>query len=245
MKRVMSVFVLIIVSFASRAWADEAAALLKASDQARGGVAEGLTWDVRLQSWEEGQESDRSFTVRAKDVDALVESRAPAKFKGEVFLFNDRTMWFFKPSLRKPVAVSARQKLAGQAANGDIATTNYARDYVATVEKSEKVNGVPTKVLLLKAKSDQVTYDQIRYWVTEKSKQAVRAEFMTLQGKPFKLATFEYKNTVVANGRKLPFVSKMVIEDVKNKNNRSIMYYTKPRIVAHPAAIFNINNLSR
>lgn len=225
--------------------AGEALDLLKASDRARGGLREGLTWDVRVQSWESGRESDRIFTVRAKGVDAIVEALQPAKFKGEVYLFNDRTMWFFKPSLRKPIAISARQKLTGQAANGDIASTNYARDYDAEIEKTEVLNGESTKVLMLKGKSDQVTYDKIRYWISEKTKQAVKAEFMSLQGKPFKTATFEYKNSIKADGKKYPFVSKMTIEDVKTKGNRSVMEYIKPKVSNHPSAIFNVNNLSR
>lgn len=239
------VLVILLLMGSASAFADEASDLLKASDLARGGVEEGLTWEVRLRSWENNKESDRTFLVKAKDVDAVVEASAPAKFKGEIFLFNDRTMWFFKPSLRKPVAISARQKLSGQAANGDIASTNYARDYTATIEKDEVIDGEPTKVLLLKGKSEQVTYDRIRYWVGVKSKRALRAEFMTLQGKPFKIARFEYKNKISVKGKKMPFISRMTIEDVKDKSSRSIMLYSKPRIVSHPAAIFNINNLSR
>ncbi len=244
MKNAALVLLLFFAS-ATAARADEAYDLLKASDRARGGFEDGLTWEVRLRSWEGGRESDRTFSVKARGVDAIVEALQPAKFKGETYLFNDRTMWFFKPSLRKPIAISARQKLTGQAANGDIASTNYARDYDAVVEKADVVGGQKTKVLLLKAKSEQVTYDKIRYWVSEKTKQAVKAEFMSLQGKPFKTATFEYKNSIVIGGKPQPFISRMTIEDVKAKGDRSVMEYSKPKVVKHPIAIFNVNNLSR
>jgi hypothetical protein len=235
----------IILLIANVGFADEAQDLLVASDLARSGVSEGTSWQVRLQSWENGKESDRSFDVKVKQNDALVEAVAPAKFKGEVYLFNDRTMWFFKTGLKKPVAISARQKLSGQTANGDIASTNYSRDYNPTIERSEKVGNDMCKVLLLKAKNDKVTYDQIRYWVSEKSKQAVKAEFMTLQGTPFKVATFEYKNILSIGGKRLPFVSRMTLTDVKFQQNRSVMEYSNPHPQNHAAAIFNINNLSR
>ena len=59
-------------------------------------------------------------------------------------LFNDRTIWFIKPGLRKPVSISARQRLVGDAANGDIATTNYARDYDgATLATTRSAEGQP------------------------------------------------------------------------------------------------------
>lgn len=226
-------------------FADSADELLKASDRARGGIATGVTWNVRVESIENGTKSDRSFIIKARDVNALAEATLPAKFKGEVFLFNDRTMWFFKPSLRRPIAISSRQRLSGQAANGDIASTNYARDYTAEIERTETIGGQSYKVLILKAKSDQVTYDQIRYWVAEKSKLAKKAAFMTLQGEVFKEATFDYANSISVQGKKVPFISKMIITDVKNKKNKSVLSYSKLKLDSLPPAIFNINSLSR
>lgn len=242
----MKFILLVLIIFNCRiVMANEAQDLLKASDRFRGGTQSGIEWQVRLRSTENGKSSDRTFAVKVKDVNALVEALSPAKFKGEIYLFNDHTMWFFKPSLKKPIGISARQKLSGQASNGDIASTNYARDYTPKLEKTEKVNGVMTRVLLLKAKSDQVTYDQIRYWIAEKSKQALKAEFMTLQGKPFKVATFEYKNTLSEGGKKFPFLSRVTIVDSKFNKNRSVMDYKHVSSASFPSALFNVNNLSR
>ncbi|MGZ3742393.1 MAG: outer membrane lipoprotein-sorting protein [Pseudobdellovibrionaceae bacterium] len=224
---------------------NSAADLLKASDRARGGIKDGVVWEAKITTQEDGESSERTFNVKAKADDANVEALTPARNKGEVFLFNDRNMWFFKPSLRKPVSISARQKLSGQAANGDIATTNYARDYEAKEAGDEKIDGQDTKVLLLKAKSNQVTYDQIKYWISKKDKLALKAEFMTLQGSPFKVATFEYKNSMTTEGKTFPFISKMIIQDSKFPNNKSIIEYTKPKAEALASSLFNVNNLSR
>ncbi|MCK6599776.1 MAG: hypothetical protein L6Q37_15525, partial [Bdellovibrionaceae bacterium] len=98
--------------------------LLKVSDRARGGVAQGVSWNVKIKSWENELQTERNFQVKAKDVNAYVETSDIGRFKGEIYLFNDRTIWFFKPSLKKPVSISARERLSGQAANGDIASTN-------------------------------------------------------------------------------------------------------------------------
>jgi putative ABC transport system permease protein len=236
-------FVVLLISL--NAQGDLASDLLKASDQGRGGVKEGLSWTTKIDTTEDGENSVREFTVKAKEHDAYVEALTPARNKGEVFLFNDRNMWFFKPSLKKPVAISSRQKLTGQAANGDIASTHYARDYNATLEKKDTLNGEKVHVLLLKAKSENMTYDQIRYWVTDKEKLAKRAEFLTLQGVTFKIGEIEYGNKISLGGKQIPFVSKLSITDAKFPENRSIITYQNPKIEDHSKSLFNVNRMSR
>ena len=224
---------------------DDAVTLLKRSDEARGGLEEGLEWKVTIKATENGETSEREFMVKAKDTDSVAEATSPQRNKGEVFLFNDRTMWFFKPNLKKPVSISARQRLSGQAANGDIATTNYARDYTPTIEKSEEINKETFKVLMLKSKEKNTTYDQIRYWVSTKTGRALKAEFLTLQGKVFKSAIFDYGNQITYKGKPLPFVSRMLIVDALNKSNKSLLLYDKPQVGHFSPSIFNVNNLSR
>lgn len=219
--------------------------LLKASDRSRGGVSQGMSWEAELTSVEEGETSERKFTVKTKGNDALVEMTAPARNKGEKFLFNDLVMWFYKPSLRKPVSVSARQKNSGQAANGDIATIQYARDYNAKIIGSEKIDKDTVWILMLTAKSKDVTYDQIKYWISSTKKLGIKAEYLTLQGKPFKKATFVYGNTIKSNGKTEPFISEMVITDANFPNNKSTIIYKKPSTMDFPSGIFNVNNLSR
>lgn len=225
--------------------APDAQKLLKASDRARGGIGEGLTWKSKVITTEDGDASEREFMIKAKGDNANVEALAPARTKGEVFLFNDRNMWFYKPSLKKPVSISARQKLSGQAANGDIASTHYARDYTPTIEKTEDFKGQKTVVILLKAKANNLTYDQIRYWINEKTQLAMKAEFLTLQGQPFKVAEMEYGNKLKVGGATIPFVSRLVITDAKFEKNKSIIEYQQPKVDDHSDSIFSVNNLSR
>ena len=236
---------LVLISIVSIAKADMAYDLLKASDKFRGSLEHGLTWRIEIETTEDGETSKREFMVKAREVDAYVEALSPAKNKGDIYLFNDRTMWFFKPSLKKPVSISARQKLSGQAANGDIASTNYARDYAPKLEKTEVIGGEKFHVLMLKAKADNLTYDQIRYWISDRTKQGIRAEFLTIQGKPFKRAELEYKNKVNLDGKTIDFVSQMTIVDAKFEKNKSIIKYFEPKSVNHPQNLFNINNLNR
>ncbi len=225
--------------------APDAKDLLKSSDRARGGLEGGATWEIEIETTEDGETTNRRFTVKALGEDALALATAPARNKGELFLFNDRTLWFFRPGLRKPVGLSSRQKLSGQAANGDIASTHYSRDYDATIQGEETVNGEKTYKLLLKGKNKNVTYDQIRYWVTFKEIVGVKAEFLSLEGQVLKTADFEYGNTILVDGKKVPFVSRMTITDAKMAGNKSALRYHSPSKANLNAAQFNVNNLGR
>lgn len=220
-------------------------ALLQAADRSRGGLEGGITWTVELESTEEGETTRRSFRVRARGDDALAEATAPARNKGEVMLFNGRAIWFVKPGLRKPVSISARQRLSGEAANGDIASTRYARDYEGTLVGEEVVEGEQAYKLELKARSKDVTYDRIRYWVSKARKLALKAEFLTVSGDVFKVATFEYGATLKTDAGELPFITKMTIRDEEVKDEVTVLRFSAPKAEAHPASLFNINNVVR
>lgn len=230
---------------APAAGAPPAGDLLRAADRARGGVASGITWTATVDSTEDGQTTSRTFLVKARDYDALVESLAPPRYKGEVMLFNDRAIWFVKPGLRKPVSVSARQRLSGEAANGDIATTNYARDYDGTVAGEDAVGDDTAWRLELKARAKNVTYDRIRYWISKKRRLGLKAEFLTLGGEVFKTAAFEYGNTLKAGAERFDFVSRMVIRDASGSGNLTSIRFDAPRHETHAPSMFNINNVVR
>lgn len=220
--------------------------LLKDSDRARGSIAGGVSWELDLDALDDGTTSKVHYVVKAKGNDALSEATEPARNKGELMLFNDRNLWFFKPGLRKPVAISARQKLMGQAANGDIASTNYFRDYEGKIVGEETVEGVPCWKLELKAKGKNVTYDGIRYWISKKDRLGIKAEFLTVSGEMFKNASFEYKNTISINGGKAePFVSKMTILDPLKPANKTTLTFSSPKAEVHADSLFNVNNLVR
>lgn len=219
--------------------------LLQDSDRARGGLAEGVTWTVEIASTEEQVTSTRAYLVKARGTDALAEATAPPRAKGEQLLFNDRTLWFLKPGLRKPVSISARQKLSGEASNGDIASTNYARDYEGTVVGEEPVGDEVAYKLELKAKAPNVTYEGIRYWVSKRRRLALKAEFLTVSGECFKTATFEYRNSLVVGGKPVEFISAMTITDAMGSGAVSVIHFAAPRAEAHAPGLFNVNNLVR
>jgi negative regulator of sigma E activity len=225
----------------------DASELLKSSDRSRGAAAstQGLTWIADIISTENEETNEVQYKVKALADDALAEVMAPARQKGEVILFNDRTLWYFKPGLKKPVGLSARQKLSGQAANGDIASTQYSRDYEGERVGEEIILGQYCWKLNLKAKSKNTTYDKITYWISKKEKLAVRADFLTLSGEIFKSAEFKYGNTVTVKSATFAFISEMKIIDSSNSKNITVIKYQTPREESHAKMIFNVNNIVR
>lgn len=219
--------------------------LLKAADRARGGLSEGLSWKLQLLSQDGSKENSFEYEVKVKASNVLAKCLAPARSKDEVYLFLDRNLWIHRPGLRKPLSLSSRQRLSGQAANGDIATTNYARDYSPTLSGEETIEGVKTWKLKLKAKSNDLTYDQIVYWISQDKLLGIQAEFLTLDGEVFKKAKFSYDNSISYNGKTIPFVSRTVIVDAKNNELKSELIYSKPKASNINESDFNVSNLTK
>lgn len=232
---------LYIFSVKTSALAGDAQKLIERADRARGGLNHGLSWLLEIKTNQSGNENESKYQVSALGDKILAVCNFPPRQKGETFLFHGRNLWVYRSSLRKPISVSTRTKLSGQASNGDIATTNYAKDYEAQEVGKEEINGEKTAKLLLKAKFPDLTYDQIHYWISEKSGLALQAEFLTPEGKPLKRATFTYGNSV----EKDPFVSEMVITEHSFPANKSVLKYSDVKKSKLSEGTFNVNNLSR
>lgn len=218
--------------------------ILSKADEARGNL-EGMEWIIKIESIENGRKQNRTLKIKARNVNSLAEFLSPPKVRGRKLLMLDRNMWFVKPGLRKPVPISPRQKLMGGASNGDIASTNYAGDYDATLVSEDTVNGETCNLFNLIANNKKVTYDRIRYWISKERLIGVKSEFFTVSGKMFKSATFEYENSILIKGKPKLFVSKMVITDAVVKSNVTTMNYSKVRIKKIPDSAFNLNLLVR
>jgi len=219
--------------------------ILKHADRARGNVG-GIIWDIAITTNEEGAQETRGLTVKVKGDNTLAKYTAPAAMSDRMVLMVDRNMWFIRSGLKKPVSISPRQKLMGDAANGDIASTNYSEDYIAELVGNEAVQGETCYVLDLKAVNKNVTYDRIKYWVSKERLVGVKAEFYTLSGKLFKTADFRYDNRVKVDGREeIPFISELVIHDAIQKDKVTMLKYSGVRVQPIPDSTFNLNVLVR
>jgi hypothetical protein len=214
--------------------------LLQQADQARGGGLPGIVWTIHLTPREGDRKlEDQRLEVRATDDASVAETLEPARFRGAKILQVGRNMWLTKTGLSKPIPVSPRQRMTGQASNGDIAATNYAADYTATLAGEEVIEKEPCYVLELSARHKRTTYDRVRYWVSQSRGVAPKAEFYSLSGKLLKTAQFEYDNEIRYEGRRIPFVSRMTIRDALIDAETDMRYETvKVRKV--PASEFDL-----
>jgi hypothetical protein len=223
----------------------EAATWVKNADEARGGGIPGLVWNIHVSSTGAAGDDpipDYRLRVKAAREASLAEILEPANSKGNKMLQVDRNMWMSKPNLRKPVAISPRMRLTGQAAIGDIAATNYAQDYAATFLRDEPCGEEQCHVLDLSALHKRTTYDRITYWVSATRGVAVKADFLSPSCKPIKSARFEYANAINLSGKKVAFVSTMHIAD-STSDARTTLRYSNIEVREIPASEFDVANL--
>jgi outer membrane lipoprotein-sorting protein len=219
--------------------------ILQHADRARGNV-DGIIWDITIMTIEEGARETRGLTVKVKKNNTLAKYTSPANMNDRMVLMVDRNMWFIRSGLKKPVSISPRQKLMGDAANGDIASTNYREDYNAVLLGSEPVRGEVCHVLDLKAANKNVTYDRIKYWVSKSRLVGVKAEFYTISGKLFKTAEFTYDNRIKIDGEEeIPFISELVIHDAIQQDKVTTLTYSNIKVQPIPDSSFNLNVLVR
>ena len=246
-KLIVAGIVVLMYLVARIAYAEEPSVkdLLMHADRARGNLA-GIIWDIKITTNEDGKDETRGLTVTVKGNNTLARYTSPPTMNDRMVLMVDRNMWFIRSGLKKPVSISPRQKLMGDAANGDIASTNYADDYDGTLAGDEPVKGEACHVLDLKAASKNVTYDRIKYWVSKERLVGVKAEFYTLSGKLFKTAEFRYDNRVrTPDGEEIPFVSALLIRDAIQKDKVTTLIYSSIRVQTIPDSTFNLNVLVR
>lgn len=209
--------------------------VIRMADTSRGGNLPGVSWTVNSEARTASGVDTNSLDVVSVDTDWAAEFTTPASSRGDRLVKRGTNMWFSKPSLRKPVPISLRQRLTGAASNGDLASTNYLRDYSVKRLPDETISGVDTYVVELTAKSGNVAYDRIKYWIAKSNNLGVAANFYTSAGRLLKSATFRYDNRISHNGRQVPFISRMTINDKINEGEVTTLTYVNPTVRSIPS----------
>ena len=225
-----------------RKWAH---ALIRESDKARGNLT-GVRWMVDIHSVDHGKTQDMRLDVKARANNVLAVTKKPRKSKGNTILRNRGSMWFFGPKASKPVAISERQKLAGDAAYGDIASTNYADDYLPKQMEDEEVDGEPCWVFDLTATSKKLAYNRVVYYISKARLVGVKGRYFALSGKSIKSARMFFDNRVPGEkGSERAFISRMVITSAVKSGTETTMTFSEPRVTDLPMNTFDLNLVSR
>lgn len=182
--------------------APDAQALLAASDAIRN-PAQPYRVTVTLTEFDKGQQVDASQLVSYSRVlesnngqfASLLRFVQPARDSGKLMLKNGVDLWFFDPGTKASVRISPQQRLMGNAANGDVVTVNFARDYKATIAAEETITDGERKQrrsykLALAAASDDATYAAIELWVDAESRWPLKARFLADSGRLLKTAYY-------------------------------------------------------
>ena len=222
---------LLVLAAAASIRAQDAALL--AAEQARGILTgHGVRWTVNVS----GNKSAK-FVATSQGGKIFAEVIEPADATGRRYLADSGgDMWFWKPGLSRPVSVSKRQRLSGDAAIGDIASTSYVDGYKVTGQEDGEVNGEAATVYTMEANSLGDTYAKIKYWVTKNGSLGKKAEFFAKSGNLVRSSTMEYNNK--ATGK--PFLSKMVVND---GGNTITLAFSGVELGNFPASLFTRENL--
>jgi hypothetical protein len=223
---------------AGSAVADDAEELVRKADQVRR-PGESFIWKVTVTSTEgDKAPTTDGFEVFVKGTRrSFVRFVAPARNLGRSLLALDRDLWIYLPDAGKPVRIPLAQRLVGQVANGDLARVDYAGDYEVTLLGSESVEGVACQVLDLKAKTKDVTYAAIKYWVAREAPRPVKAEFYAGTGTLLKTGTFDPPKDL--DGRRL--VTRLTFVDAIRKDRKSVMDFGEVKVRDLPDKYFDKN----
>jgi len=131
---------------------------------------------------------------------SLVSFEAPPREAGKLIMKNGNDLWFFDPASKATIRVAPQQRLIGQAANGDVVTTNFAVDYDAKIVAEEEISDGDRKAvactrLALSARSADVTYHSAELWIARDDFRPVKVRFFVESGKLLKTAYYRRMRT--------------------------------------------------
>jgi outer membrane lipoprotein-sorting protein len=232
--------------------APDAQAILAASDSVRN-PGQPFRVTVTITVFEKGQQVDAStLSSYSRTTDSngqfasLVRFTQPARDTGKLMLKNGNDMWFYDPGTKASVRISPQQRMMGDAANGDVITVNFARDYKASLAAEETIQDGERKQrkaykLALAASSEDATYAAIELWVDIANNWPIKARFLTDSGRLLKTAY--YRRYQPQLGAERP--SETVIIDGLSPQSVTIMRFSDFSVRSLPQSWFQRDFLPR
>ncbi len=157
-----------------------------------------------------GRRSSRTITSRSYtigDKQAFVEYLSPASEEGTKMLKLENQLWIYSPSTDRTIQISGhmlRQSVMGS----DLSYEDMMDDrkltdiYTATVVGSEELDGRPTWVLELSAKTDDVAYAKRKEWIDSERYVPLKEELYAKSGQLLKQSVMS--NITKVEGRWFP-----------------------------------------
>lgn len=189
----------------------DAAAILERADAIRN-PQESFVVDVGLTAYDSGRVTDETVVSTHSRKDgtgqflSLVLIDQPVRDQGKIILRNGNLLWFYDPASKASVRLSPRQRLLGNASNGDVVTANLALDYTAafggveTVVDGDKQSRQAYR-LDLASRNEATPYDRIELWVDQESYRPLKGQYYTQTGRLLKVAWYRGWEPVMGETR--------------------------------------------
>jgi len=220
-RTMMGMAVLGSVLAGSPAVAQEAEALLKKADGMRNAGANTRTEiSAKLIAKDGALIRERAYSVySAGERKTLVVMRSSQE-SGQKVLMLDEQFWLVLPGSTRALRITPMQKLLGDAAVGDIATSSWSQDYKIESDAKELCEQKPCVKLELRALRPSATYQRIVLWVEHQSGRPLTADLFLQSDKLAKQARFV---TGISNGSES--VREMVMTDKLGNHRETRVTY--------------------
>lgn len=171
---------------------------------------------------------------------SLLEFTHPPRNRGQKMLRVEESIWLYRPKINKIIRVSGRSNAVGSDfSNTDILFVRLDRDYNAKLMDVEMYDGSEAYKLELLAKSEEVTYAKIHYWIREKDYLPLKRDFFTISGHKLKTLKLEVKSNVFEGNP-----DTLTMTNVMEKNKSSVIHFTYLKTgKVFPDKIFRKNSL--
>ena len=145
----------------------------------------------------------------------------PASERGRSTLRLGENMWLYIPNVGKPIRITSLQSVIGGVFNNsDILQLDYAAEYDVTKLDESGAE----YLLLLKAKTKTVAYDQLKLWADKSKKLPIKIECLTEAGMLIKTLYF---TQVKDFGGGIFRPSYIETDSPLYKGHKSVMIYAK------------------
>jgi len=210
MKRIVIAFCLGLALGARSHAAADAHAVLVAADAVRN-PGRPFSMNLELVEYRGGKQVDSNVLAVFSKTDpvsarfrTIVQYLMPARDANKLLLKAGNDLWFYDPNSKASIRISPRERLLGEASNGDVVTANLNTDDTATIADEEDVQDGDKQTrhcfrLQLQAAVPDVTYDHMELWIDRDNSQTVKGKYFAPSGSLLKTVYFrQYRQNLDA-----------------------------------------------
>ncbi len=183
------------------------------------------------------------INVKYREWEYLIsETLYPPRNQGEKMLKVGDNMWSYFPKINKTMRISESNSFSNSDfSNMDIMNPQLSEDYVPTLLGIEEYDGEEAYTLELNAKTEDVPYAKILYWIRTSDLYPLRRDYYTFSGHLLKRLVLHTKTDVRGS---LP--DTFIMTSVLEQNKFSVLRYVDIKTNQHfPPELFRKDTLAK